>query len=74
MFVLTIAIDVLIDVAGRLVTTWERATRTARRCRSVVAPIVGGARCTFVARAVSYSLTADLNFAWPTAPTLKGLE
>lgn len=44
LFVLAIAIDALIDIAGRLVTPWERATRTARRRRSVVAPIVGGAR------------------------------
>lgn len=44
LFVLAIAIDALIDVAGRLVTPWERATRTARRRRPVVAPIVGGAR------------------------------
>ncbi|OBI18203.1 ABC transporter permease [Mycobacterium sp. E2497] len=43
LFALAIAIDALIVVAGRLVTPWERAGRTPRR-RSVVAPIVGGAR------------------------------
>jgi osmoprotectant transport system permease protein len=43
LFVLAIVIDLLIDVAGRLATPWERAARTARR-RSIVAPIVGGAR------------------------------
>jgi osmoprotectant transport system permease protein len=43
LFVLAIVIDVLIVVAGRLATPWERAARTSRR-RSVVAPVVGGAR------------------------------
>ncbi len=43
LFVLAIVIDVLIVVAGRLATPWERAVRTTRR-RSVVAPVVGGAR------------------------------
>jgi osmoprotectant transport system permease protein len=43
LFVLAIAIDALIVVAGRLATPWERAGRTPRR-RSVVAPVVGGAR------------------------------
>ncbi|OBH14303.1 ABC transporter permease [Mycobacterium sp. E3247] len=43
LFALAIVIDALIVVAGRLVTPWERAGRTPRR-RSVVAPIVGGAR------------------------------
>jgi osmoprotectant transport system permease protein len=43
LFVLAIVIDVLIDLAGRLATPWERAARIARR-RSIVAPIVGGAR------------------------------
>jgi osmoprotectant transport system permease protein len=43
LFVLAIVIDVLIDLAGRLATPWERAARSARR-RSIVAPIVGGAR------------------------------
>jgi osmoprotectant transport system permease protein len=41
LFVLAIVIDVLIVLAGRLVTPWERA---ARRRRPVVSPIVGGAR------------------------------
>jgi osmoprotectant transport system permease protein len=44
LFVLAIVIDVLILLGGRLVTPWERAARAARRRRSVVAPIVGGAR------------------------------
>ena len=43
LFVLAIVIDVLIDLAGRLATPWERAARSARR-RSIVAPSVGGAR------------------------------
>ena len=43
LFVLAIVIDVLIVLAGRLATPWERAARTTRR-RSVVAPVVGGAR------------------------------
>ncbi|WP_102419351.1 ABC transporter permease [Mycobacterium sp. 4858] len=43
LFALAIVIDALIVVAGRLVTPWERAGRAPRR-RSVVAPIVGGAR------------------------------
>jgi osmoprotectant transport system permease protein len=43
LFVLAIVIDVLIVMVGRLATPWERAARTTRR-RSVVAPVVGGAR------------------------------
>ncbi|CQD05730.1 ABC transporter permease [Mycobacterium europaeum] len=43
LFALAIVIDALIVVADRLVTPWERAARPPRR-RSVVAPIVGGAR------------------------------
>jgi osmoprotectant transport system permease protein len=43
LFVVAIAIDVLIDLAGRLATPWERAARRDHR-RSIVAPIVGGAR------------------------------
>jgi osmoprotectant transport system permease protein len=43
LFVLAIAIDALVVLAGRLATPWERAGRAPRR-RSVVAPVVGGAR------------------------------
>ncbi|ORV90632.1 ABC transporter permease [Mycobacterium interjectum] len=43
LFVLATVIDALIVVAGRLATPWERAGRTPAR-RSVVAPVVGGAR------------------------------
>ncbi|OBI00021.1 ABC transporter permease [Mycobacterium sp. E2733] len=43
LFMLAVVIDAVILVAGRLVTPWERAGRAPRR-RSVVAPIVGGAR------------------------------
>jgi osmoprotectant transport system permease protein len=43
LFVLAIAVDVLILLAGRLATPWERAAPIPRR-RSVVAPVVGGAR------------------------------
>ncbi|OBJ18085.1 ABC transporter permease [Mycobacterium colombiense] len=43
LFVLAVVIDVLIVVAGRLATPWAHATRSAGR-RSVVAPVVGGAR------------------------------
>ncbi len=43
LFLLAIVIDVLIVLAGRLATPWERVARTTRR-RPAVAPIVGGAR------------------------------
>ena len=43
LLVLAIVIDALIVLAGRLATPWERAARTTRR-RSLVAPVVGGAR------------------------------
>ena len=43
LFLLAIVIDVLIMLAGRLATPWERAARASRR-RTVVSPIVGGAR------------------------------
>jgi len=43
LFLLAVVIDALIVVAGRLVTPWAHATRRAGR-RSVVAPVVGGAR------------------------------
>jgi osmoprotectant transport system permease protein len=40
---LAIVIDVLIMLAGRVATPWERGGRATRR-RSVIAPVVGGAR------------------------------
>jgi osmoprotectant transport system permease protein len=43
LFVLAVVIDVLIVLAGRLATPWSRTGETTRR-RSVVAPVVGGAR------------------------------
>ena len=43
LFLLAIVIDALIVLAGRLATPWEHGARTDRR-RSVVAPVVGGAR------------------------------
>ncbi|CPR10927.1 ABC transporter permease [Mycobacterium bohemicum DSM 44277] len=43
LFVLAVAVDGLIVLAGRAATPWERASRTTRR-RSVVAPVVGGSR------------------------------
>jgi osmoprotectant transport system permease protein len=43
LLVVAIVIDVLIVFAGRLITPWERAARTTRR-RSIVGPLVGGAR------------------------------
>jgi osmoprotectant transport system permease protein len=43
LLVVAIVIDVLILFAGRLITPWERAARSTRR-RSIVAPVVGGAR------------------------------
>lgn len=43
LLVLAVAIDALIVLAGRLATPWARAGRVTRR-RSVVAPVVGGAR------------------------------
>lgn len=44
MFLLAIVVDVVINLAGRLATPWERAPRAARRRRQVAAPITGGAR------------------------------
>lgn len=44
LFILAIVIDALIVLAGRLATPWERAARTSTRRRSVVTPVVGGAR------------------------------
>jgi osmoprotectant transport system permease protein len=44
LFILAIVIDMLIVLAGRLATPWERAARTTTRRRSVVTPVVGGAR------------------------------
>ena len=46
LFVIAIVIDMLIDLAGRLATPWQRAAREGQRdhSRSIVAPIVGGAR------------------------------
>jgi osmoprotectant transport system permease protein len=44
LLVLAIVIDVVIMLAGRLATPWERAARTTSRRRSVVAPVVGGPR------------------------------
>lgn len=43
LFALAVVIDVLIVGAGRLATPWARAARTTGR-RSIVAPVVGGAR------------------------------
>ncbi len=43
LFLLAIVIDILIVLGGRLATPWTHAAGTSRR-RSVVAPVVGGAR------------------------------
>jgi osmoprotectant transport system permease protein len=43
LFALAVVIDLLIVVAGRLATPWSRTGGATRR-RSVVAPVVGGAR------------------------------
>lgn len=45
-FVLAVVIDMLIMLAGRLATPWERLSRTGRRLlrRPLRAPIVGGSR------------------------------
>lgn len=43
LFVLAVVIDMLIVLVGRLATPWSHAGAAARR-RSVVAPVVGGAR------------------------------
>lgn len=43
LFVLAVLIDAAIVVAGRLATPWSRAGAAPRR-RSVLAPVVGGAR------------------------------
>lgn len=44
LLLLAVIIDLVIVLAGRLVTPWARAARPARRRRSVAAPIAGGAR------------------------------
>jgi osmoprotectant transport system permease protein len=41
--VLAVVLDAIIVVVGRAATPWERSGRVTRR-RSVVAPVVGGAR------------------------------
>jgi osmoprotectant transport system permease protein len=43
LLVLAVVIDMLVVVAGRLATPWERTAR-ARRRRPVIPPVVGGAR------------------------------
>ena len=43
-FVLAIGIDVLIMLAGRLATPWERSPRRGPRPRLLSTPMVGGAR------------------------------
>lgn len=43
-FGLAIVIDMLIMLAGRLATPWQRASRMSRPIRPLKAPIVGGAR------------------------------
>ncbi|BBZ11577.1 ABC transporter permease [Mycobacterium branderi] len=43
-FGLAIVIDLLIMLAGRLATPWQRASRMSRPIRPLRAPIVGGAR------------------------------
>jgi osmoprotectant transport system permease protein len=42
-FAIAVVLDVLIMLAGRLATPWERASHPGRR-RQIRAPIVGGAR------------------------------
>jgi osmoprotectant transport system permease protein len=42
-FVIAVALDMLIMLAGRLATPWQRAARPSGR-RQIRAPIVGGAR------------------------------
>jgi osmoprotectant transport system permease protein len=44
LLLLAIVIDLLVVLAGRLITPWERAARPARRRRAVAAPMAGGAR------------------------------
>ena len=44
LFVLALVIDLLIVVAGRLATPWERGARVTRRRRRLGPPMVGGAR------------------------------
>ncbi len=43
-FALAVVIDMLIMLAGRLATPWEKASTRAPRRRQLRAPIVGGAR------------------------------
>jgi osmoprotectant transport system permease protein len=44
LLLLALVIDVLIVLAGRLATPWERAAHAERRQHATVSPIVGGAR------------------------------
>jgi osmoprotectant transport system permease protein len=44
LLMLAAVIDVLIVLAGRLATPWERAGHKTSRRRAVVAPVTGGAR------------------------------
>ncbi|BBX99190.1 ABC transporter permease [Mycobacterium lacus] len=44
MFLLGIGVDMLVNLAGWLVTPWEHADRSGRRRRRVAAPMAGGAR------------------------------
>jgi osmoprotectant transport system permease protein len=44
LLMLAAVIDVLIVLAGRLATPWERAGQKTSRRRAVVAPVTGGAR------------------------------
>ncbi|QUR69317.1 ABC transporter permease [Mycobacterium spongiae] len=44
MLLLAVVIDMLINLAGRLATPWERQQRKTRRRRQVAAPIAGGTR------------------------------
>jgi osmoprotectant transport system permease protein len=44
LLLLAIIVDLMIVLAGRLVTPWDRAARPTRRLRPVAAPIAGGAQ------------------------------
>ena len=72
LFVLAVVIDVLIVLAGRLATPWERAARTRS---ATIGGGPGRGRCAmnFVQQAISYLLTAD-NWTGPVGLAARILE
>lgn len=73
MFLLAIVVDVVINLAGRLATPWERAPRAARRRRQVAAPDHGRSAMNFLQQALSYLLTAS-NWTGPVGLAVRTCE